>query len=471
MYLKPVTLFVFAVITLTGAAQAAMMCGEDLNGDGFLDGSGEITACLDLSNDPQNPQWFCPTGSRSCVSLCPEPLVYSVQSDRCEWPLCPEPNAYDPLSTSCLTMSGETILVQCPEGELEEISGLCVAKPRFICPLGEAYACVDAGDQVLRCSANVCVDISQQDNVSEEPWTGAMHQDDGLRDAGGNCLGELYIFSGKNSKCRPPGITVGLANNCCRNDAEVLTDSTTGASLSQMITGVQTAYELGQVAYYGYQVATGAYAVSTIGTQVVVTQVATGAAVSSFGATTAVGQGIAGAGQAAAAGASAQGAVGAGMSTYAGALFNPTTIAVAAAVYVAMQVLFGDGCGQPDVESALLNASGYCRYIGEYCEKRWTGIGCVQRARGFCCFNSKIARIIHEQGRPQLKSFGPQGGWGSPSSPNCRGFTPEEFQMLDFARIDLNEYFGDIQRGLQENLNEAQQTIQERIEDHYRMIR
>lgn len=466
-----VSLLVFIAFCLPGAAQGAMMCGEDLNQDGFLDDMGETAACIELNNEPQSPLWFCPVGSRSCESRCPEPLVFSAENVRCELPVCPEESIFDPLSSSCRAESGELFQVHCPEGDLEETTGLCVADRLVSCPLGEQYACLDTGDNVLRCSANVCVDISLADNVIEEPWIGAMHQDDGLRDAGGHCLGELFIFSGKNSKCRPPGITVGLVNNCCRNDAEVLTDSTTGVSLSQMITGVQTAYEMGQVAYYGYQVAGGAYAVSNIGGQVIVSQVATGGVVSSFGATSAVGQGIASAGQAAAAGAGAQGAVGAGMSTYAGALLNPTTIAVAAAIYVAMEVLFGDGCGQPDVESALLNASGYCRYIGEYCERRWTAIGCVQRARGFCCFNSKMARIIHEQGRPQLTNFGPDGGWGSPQSPNCRGFTPEEFQMLDFARIDLSEYFGDIQRGLQENLIEAQQSIQERIEDHYRMIR
>ncbi|MDO3377086.1 conjugal transfer protein TraN [Geoalkalibacter halelectricus] len=453
------------------AAQGAWMCGLDLNGDGYLDGPGETALCLALGDDPHNPAWFCPLGSRACLEQCPEPLEFSAQNTRCEQPLCPAQSVYDPVSGRCLGANGEPLDSSCAAGELDAPSGLCVAQPRFVCPLGEQYACLDAGAGQMRCSAATCVDVSLPESVIEEPWSGAMHLDDGARDASGSCLGELYIFSGKNSKCRPPGVTVGLTNNCCRNDAQVLSDSTTGVSLSQMITGVQTAYEMSQVAYYGYQVASGAYAATSVGTQLVVTNVATGSAVTSFGATSAVGQGVASASQAAAAGAGTQGALGAGMSTYAGALLNPTTIAVAAAVHVAMQVLFGDGCGRPDVEAALLDASGYCRYLGQYCERRWSGIGCVQRARGFCCFNSKLARIIHEQGRPQLKSFGPDGGWGHAQSPNCRGFTPEEFQMLDFARIDLSEYFGHIQRGLQERLPEARQTIERRIEEHYRMIR
>ena len=49
-----------------------------------------------------------------------------------------------------------------------------------------------------------------------------------------------------------------------------------------------------------------------------------------------------------------------------------------------------------------------------------------------CNFNSKLARIINEQGRPQLNK-----GWGSASNPECKGFTPEEFQKLDFSKIDF----------------------------------
>jgi hypothetical protein len=59
-----------------------------------------------------------------------------------------------------------------------------------------------------------------------------------------------------------------------------------------------------------------------------------------------------------------------------------------------------------------------------------------------CCYSSVLARIIQEQGRPQLQSFA--AGWGSAESPNCRGFTPEEFQSLNFATMDLSEYIADI---------------------------
>jgi conjugal transfer mating pair stabilization protein TraN len=57
--------------------------------------------------------------------------------------------------------------------------------------------------------------------------------------------------------------------------------------------------------------------------------------------------------------------------------------------------------------------------------------------------------------------------WGGPESPNCRGFTPEEFQMLDFSRIDLSEWYGDIETKAQDQIESE---MQESIEDHHEKI-
>jgi conjugal transfer mating pair stabilization protein TraN len=56
------------------------------------------------------------------------------------------------------------------------------------------------------------------------------------------------------------------------------------------------------------------------------------------------------------------------------------------------------------------------------------------------------------------------GSWGSPKNPNCRGFTPEEFQMLDFSKIDLSEWYGDIQVHTQQQISN---TIQNKINEAY----
>lgn len=76
-----------------------------------------------------------------------------------------------------------------------------------------------------------------------------------------------------------------------------------------------------------------------------------------------------------------------------------------------------------------------------------------------------MARIIHEQGRPQLHAFQPDGAWGTPAQPNCRGFSPDEFQALDFSKIDLSEYFDDVQKDLATKIQGSQQTIMENIQN------
>ena len=96
-------------------------------------------------------------------------------------------------------------------------------------------------------------------------------------------------------------------------------------------------------------------------------------------------------------------------------------------------------CKENEKLLAKQNKAELCTEIGEYCSKKinlgFTKI-CVQKSKGHCCFGSKLARFVHEQGRGQIGIT-----WGSAESPNCRGFTPEEFQKLDFSKIDLSGAF------------------------------
>lgn len=96
-------------------------------------------------------------------------------------------------------------------------------------------------------------------------------------------------------------------------------------------------------------------------------------------------------------------------------------------------------CDIQDQQSSQLADSGYCIDLGEYCAEKWV-FGCVQRANAYCCFNSKLAKMIQEQGRAQIPSMG---GFGDRKNPNCRGFTVQEFQALDFSKIDLSGYYAD----------------------------
>jgi conjugal transfer mating pair stabilization protein TraN len=336
-----------------------------------------------------------------------------------------------------------------------------------ICPLGSQYAC--RGEQgATQCSPNTCFDLSVAGtDVDDSSPDDLMLKGDGDVDDEGNCLDRIYIFSGTGSRCRPPGVTVGTMNNCCDSDEPVMSDAKTGNRISQSISAITTAYEVGQVAYYGSALATGSASIVAVsGTTGAIT---TMTVVTAGGATTTLtGAAATGAYGALASGATTTaGAVSAGMQSYAVALFNPATIAFAAAAYVAVKILMGNGCDQRDIMTAMLRDSGNCHYLGKMCDRRWTGIGCVQRLKRYCCFNSKMGRIIHEQGRPQLKSFGPDGAWGTPNEPNCRGFTTEEFQMLDFSKIDMSEYFADMQKGLQQQIQDSQQKTMDKVQQHY----
>ena len=44
----------------------------------------------------------------------------------------------------------------------------------------------------------------------------------------------------------------------------------------------------------------------------------------------------------------------------------------------------------------------------------------------FCCFGSKLAKIVHEQGRAQISI-----GWGDAEHPDCRPLTVKELQKIE----------------------------------------
>ncbi|MBL0702147.1 MAG: conjugal transfer protein TraN [Desulfosarcina sp.] len=121
-------------------------------------------------------------------------------------------------------------------------------------------------------------------------------------------------------------------------------------------------------------------------------------------------------------------------------------------------------CSGKEVELTQLKEKGLCHYIGQYCSKRLPLIGCVQHKKTYCCFHSKLGRIINEQGRSQLKNFGADGGWDSPKNPNCRGFTTDEFQMLNFSLIDLSEWYSDITT---KPVEEVQNSMKEKMDRFY----
>ncbi len=85
----------------------------------------------------------------------------------------------------------------------------------------------------------------------------------------------------------------------------------------------------------------------------------------------------------------------------------------------------------------------------------------MERKESSCCFNSRLARIINEQGRAQLGK-----GWGSQKHPDCSGFTAAELEKLDFSKIDLSEFIAEIMGSIKlPNLDGISQNIQGVVQD------
>jgi len=272
-----------------------------------------------------------------CISnpVCSPPSVYLAEVDLCvvgDIHLCPDQYAYNPISRMC-----EAYPV-CPSGSYDPEKDMCY-QGNTTCPYGPDYPCIPYQDTTV-CSAIPCVTGEDVEDLDDSTEGANDPQNDGQWTEEGECLGTIYIFSGKDMRCRLPGIETGWFN-CCD--------------------GGDTWFGLGK-------------------------------------------------------------------------------------------------CKGTEQALAVLKKRGLCHKVGTYCSKKILG-ACVQKKATYCCFNSKLARIVHEQGRPQLQSFAGD-LWGRPKSPRCRGFTAQEFQMLDFDRIDLSEWFGDIQVRTQvEIANEIQQRL------------
>lgn len=105
-------------------------------------------------------------------------------------------------------------------------------------------------------------------------------------------------------------------------------------------------------------------------------------------------------------------------------------------------------------------------YVGEYCSTKVLGV-CLEKKRGYCVFDSKLARIVQEQGRRDQLGV----GFGSGSSPDCRGITVDELQKLDFGVMNFSDFYDDLNAGSdipedQVLLQKAQDIIAEKMKEN-----
>ncbi|EHP1945016.1 type-F conjugative transfer system mating-pair stabilization protein TraN [Salmonella enterica] len=105
-------------------------------------------------------------------------------------------------------------------------------------------------------------------------------------------------------------------------------------------------------------------------------------------------------------------------------------------------------------------------YVGEYCSKKVLGV-CLEKKRGYCVFDSKLARIVQEQGRRDQLGV----GFGKGKSPDCRGITVDELQRLDFGVMNFSDFYDDLNAGSeipedQALLKKAQDIIAEKMKEN-----
>lgn len=109
-----------------------------------------------------------------------------------------------------------------------------------------------------------------------------------------------------------------------------------------------------------------------------------------------------------------------------------------------------------------LDDRGLCHSLGSYCSNKVLGV-CTTKKTAYCCYQSKLTRIIQEQGRPQLGK-----SWGKPKEATCEGFTVDEFSRLDLSLMDFSEIYSEFLEAakLPDEIELAGE-IQARIRDYY----
>lgn len=109
-------------------------------------------------------------------------------------------------------------------------------------------------------------------------------------------------------------------------------------------------------------------------------------------------------------------------------------------------------CNTSDFELATKRQLNQCDYVGKYCSKKIKLLGCVQRKKSYCCFNSPLSRILNKQVRyainncdPVWPTANPQCAFGGPKNPHCEGLTVEQVSNVDWTHVDLTEWLNLLQ--------------------------
>lgn len=95
-------------------------------------------------------------------------------------------------------------------------------------------------------------------------------------------------------------------------------------------------------------------------------------------------------------------------------------------------------CNADEQKLQLQRKQNKCHLIGTYCTDRVLGV-CTRKKTTYCCYNSKLSKLVNIQGKQQLKL-----SFGSAEHPDCEGLTLDQLTRIDFSKLDLSELFTEI---------------------------
>jgi conjugal transfer mating pair stabilization protein TraN len=114
-----------------------------------------------------------------------------------------------------------------------------------------------------------------------------------------------------------------------------------------------------------------------------------------------------------------------------------------------MSGVLAAACGGKAIDLKVKKQQRFCVKVGRY--KKKLGLIVVT---SYCCFKSKLMRVIQEQGRKQLGI-----SFGTAKNPDCRGLNLEEIQRINWDKIDWSEVIKDFkdeaENSTKENFDES----------------
>jgi conjugal transfer mating pair stabilization protein TraN len=363
--------------------------------------------CVEVVTTPAQVTYSCSTGTL-VGTKCDTSALFAT-------PVSPTTATFDPLNMVCITARA----LGCPGSPSSRCFDTQQTYPQ---PCNPGDIAIDSeycgrstpGNENWQCSPYSCQDMSLPGATITTDPPPTTTDPNGTKDANGQCLDKIEIFSGVGQRCRKPGLATG-GMDCC--DKSLAPADTT---------------QNGMISTYG------------------------GAAAAAIMLLASTGIGL---------------------------------ILVIIAIIMSMLMK----CNSDDLATVKKLAKGKCHYVGDYCVQKWPLVGCVQNAKGHCCFDSMLSRIVQEQGRPMISTFNPNSvqmtdplttgvapnahyrgtnqntpsqGWlpngGEPSPTNlvCRGFSIDEFTLIDFGNIDLTEWVDDMTAKLATTILKNTQTTQ-----------